>query len=177
MAMGTQSLNLKFSSKHTSYCLQRTAEDMLVPPLWKELGKLKKKFFCYFKRLQAAQCVFSRCKLSIRWWKSARATIVSDLDIGSAHGQPAWCRARSTSLDDGLEDIRWVHGLGGESLPAVFYVLLPNLKLLYIYFLPRRIDISSVFCTPATNCFYITPGRTYHRPLCEHDDPRVGRRP
>ena len=35
--------------------------------------------------------------------------------IDSAHDQPAWCRARPTSIDDGLENIRWVHGLGGES--------------------------------------------------------------
>ena len=41
-----------------------------------------------------------------------------DLDIETAHGQPAWCRARPTSEDDGLEDVRWVYGQGGERLPA-----------------------------------------------------------
>ena len=30
------------------------------------------------------------------------------------------------NADDGLEDIRWIRGLGGERLPAVSYALLPN---------------------------------------------------
>ena len=32
------------------------------------------------------------------------------------------------NVDDGLEDIRWIRGLGGEKLPAASYALLPNLK-------------------------------------------------
>ena len=46
----------------------------------------------------------------------------------STHGQPASCRARPMTVDDGLEDIRWIRGLGGEKLPAASYALLPNLK-------------------------------------------------
>ena len=38
------------------------------------------------------------------------------------------CRARPTSVDDGLEDIPRIHGLEGESLPAALYALLPNLE-------------------------------------------------
>ena len=38
-----------------------------------------------------------------------------DPNIGSAHGQPARCPARPTSIDDGLEDIRWIHDLGVDS--------------------------------------------------------------
>ena len=41
---------------------------------------------------------------------------------------PARWRARSTSVDDGLEKIRWIHDLRGESLPAASYGILPNLK-------------------------------------------------
>ena len=54
-----------------------------------------------------------------------------DLVIDSAHGQSAWCRARPTRVDDGLEDIRWINGPGGESLPAAPYALFPNLKKAY----------------------------------------------
>ena len=32
------------------------------------------------------------------------------------------------NVDDGLENIRWIRGLGGEKLPAASYALLPNLK-------------------------------------------------
>ena len=59
--------------------------------------------------------------------KSAWATI----DLRSRHrpdGQSAWCPARPTNVDDGLEDIRWINGLGGESLPAASWALPPNPK-------------------------------------------------
>ena len=36
------------------------------------------------------------------------------------------CQARPMSADDGLEDIRWIHGQGGERLPAASYALLPK---------------------------------------------------
>ena len=32
------------------------------------------------------------------------------------------------NVDDGLEDIRWIRGRGGEKLPAASYALLPNLR-------------------------------------------------
>ena len=51
-----------------------------------------------------------------------------NLDIDSACGQPAWWRARSTSIDYGLEEIRWIHVLRGKSLPAACYGILPNLR-------------------------------------------------
>ena len=50
-----------------------------------------------------------------------------DLNIDAAHGKTAWCPARPTNKDYGLEDIKWIHGLGGESLPAASYGILPNL--------------------------------------------------
>ena len=63
-----------------------------------------------------------------------------DLNIDSTHGQPARCPARPTNIDDGLEDIRWIHGLGGESLPAASYDILPNLKKKTIFCHSRRIE-------------------------------------
>ena len=50
-----------------------------------------------------------------------------DLDTEWTHGQSASCRARPMNVDSGLEDIRWIRGLGGKRLPAASYALLPNL--------------------------------------------------
>ena len=47
-------------------------------------------------------------------------------NIESTHSQPASCRATPMKVDDGLEDVRWVHGLGGERLLAASYALLSN---------------------------------------------------
>ena len=74
--------------------------------------------------------------------------------IESIHGQPGSCRARPVNVDDGLEDIRWIRGLGGEMLPAASYVLLPNLEK--VCFCHRRgIDrFCRLFSThPWTNVF------------------------
>ena len=52
------------------------------------------------------------------------------------------------NVDDGLEDIRWIRGLGGDRLPAASYALLPNLKK--ALFLPSERDrdfLSPVFYT------------------------------
>ena len=38
------------------------------------------------------------------------------------------------NIDDGLEDIRWIRGLGGEKLPAASYALLLNLKKRPLFF-------------------------------------------
>ena len=47
-----------------------------------------------------------------------------DLDIELTHGQSGSCRARPWNVDDGLEDIRRIRGLGGEKLPAASNALL-----------------------------------------------------
>ena len=65
--------------------------------------------------------------------------------------------ARSVNVDDGLEYIRWVSGLGGEKLPAASYALIPNLKK-KAYFLPSERDreiLSPVFYTAAPKCVCI----------------------
>ena len=64
------------------------------------------------------------------------------------------------NIDDGLEDIRWIRGLGGEKLPAASYGLLPYLKK--AYFLPSERDrqfLSPVFYISAQLCLYQTRGR------------------
>ena len=83
------------------------------------------------------------------------------LNIDAAHGQPTRCPARPTSINDGLEDIRWIHRLGGESLPAVSYGILPNLKK-KLFFAIRDGWRSFVFCFVQTSgqmFFYHTPGQ------------------
>ena len=60
------------------------------------------------------------------------------------------------NVDDGLEDVRWIRGLGGEKLPAASYAPLPNLKK--GYFLPSERDreiLSPVFHTAAPECVCI----------------------
>ena len=108
---------------------KKPAEDTLGPPLW---GKQEKKV-CFSKHylftlLYAAELALSRRKMSPRLSKTAHATIRLHLDIEATNGQPGSCRARPANVDDGLEDIRWMRGLGGEKLPAASYALCPNLK-------------------------------------------------
>ena len=79
-----------------------------------------------------------------------------DLDIEATHGQPGSCPARPVNVDDGLEDIRWIRGLGGEKLPAASNALLSNLKK--GLFLPPERDrefLSPVFYTAAPKCVCI----------------------
>ena len=84
-----------------------------------------------------------------------------DLDKESTHGQPASCRARPVNVDGGLEDIRWISGLGGDKLSPVFYALLPNLKKRSIFCHQRGIKIFfTCFLHSSTRmCFYQTSGR------------------
>ena len=102
------------------YCFQRTAENIPVPPLWGKRGK--KFFFLFFSH--GANCFFlvATCQHADKNQLMRRQTL--DLDIDTAHGQPSWSRARPTSIDDGLEEIKWTHGLGGKSLPAASYGIL-----------------------------------------------------
>ena len=56
---------------------------------------------------------------------------------------PASCRARPMNVDDGIEDIRLIHVLGGERLPLAFYALLPNPTKCLVFCHGRGIEI---FC-------------------------------
>ena len=65
------------------------------------------------------------------------------------------------NVDDGLEDIRWIRGIGGEKLPAASYALLPNLKkgLLFAIGEGSRIFVACFLHSSAQMCLYQTPGR------------------
>ena len=88
-----------------------------------------------------------------------------DLDIEATHDQPGSFRARPANVDDGLEDIRWIRGLGGEKLPAASYDLLPNLKrgLFFAIGEGSRIFVTCFLHSSAQMCSYQTAGR--HPPL------------
>ena len=105
-----------------------------------------------------------------------------DLDVEETHGQPGSCRARPVKVDDGLEDIRCIRGLGGEQLPVASYALLPNLKkgLLFAIGEGSRIFVACFLNSNAQICLYQTPSRRPPRTtgrFCEHCDQRVGRSP
>ena len=83
-----------------------------------------------------------------------------DLDIDSAQGQPARYLARPTNIDDGLEGIRWSHGLGGESLRAASHGILTNQKK-SLFFAIRDGCRIVFFCFVQTSgemFFNLTPG-------------------
>ena len=104
-------------------CFQRTSEKFLVPPLCVCVcvfffsNGCKRHKSCFL--LQIVEHA-ERNQLVRR--------LTPDLNIDLAHGQPARCPAWPTNIDDGPEDIRWIYGLGGESLPAAFDGILTNLK-------------------------------------------------
>ena len=65
------------------------------------------------------------------------------------------------NVDDGLEDIRWIHGLGGEKLPGASYALLPNLKkgLFFVIGEGSRNFVACFLHSSVQMCLYHTPGR------------------
>ena len=70
------------------------------------------------------------------------------------------------NVDGGLDDIRWILGLGGEKLPAVSYALLPNLtKGLYF-----SIGKGSIFFVV---CFLHTSGQMFLYQTPRRRPPRV----
>ena len=85
------------------------------------------------------------------------------------------------NLDDGLEDIRWIRGLGGVKLPAASNALLSNLKKGLFFCHRRGIEIfCRLFSTQQRPNVFVSDAwpapATYHRSFCEHCAQRVGRR-
>ena len=87
------------------------------------------------------------------------------------------------NVDDGLEDIWWIRGLGGEKLPAAPYVRCsPKPEKRPIFFHRRGIEIfGRLFSTQQHLKVLVSDAwqapATYHRSFCEHCDQRVGRSP
>ena len=66
------------------------------------------------------------------------------------------------NVHNGLKDIRWIRGLGGERLPAASYaLLLPNLKkgLVFVIGEKSRFFVVCVLHTSGQMLLYQTPGR------------------
>ena len=124
------------------------------------MGKAERCLFLeyyLFTRLHAAEFVLSRWKILIRWSKTAHATIGLQSRHISAHGQPTSCRARPVNVDDGLEDIRWIRGLGARTCPRGPTLFSPKPEFLF-YFLPSERDrdfLWPVFYTAAPKCVCI----------------------
>ena len=115
-------------------------------------------FFIFSQRLQAAEFVFLVAKYADRNQLMRRSTL--DLNIDLTHIQPAQRPAKPTNIDDGLEDVRWIHCLGGESLPAASYGILPNLKKLLFCHSRRMEKLCLLFCAHRRPIvFYHTPGQ------------------
>ena len=74
---------------------------------------------CFFNLLvhaaaRSAICVFTLKIVNTLIKNNLTRRYIFHLDMGSTHGQPAPCLARPVNVDDGLEDIMWIRGLGGE---------------------------------------------------------------
>ena len=69
------------------------------------------------------------------------------------------------NVDDDLEDIRWIRGLGSEKLPAASNALLPNLKkgLFLAIGEGSRNFVACFLHSSAQMCLYQTPGRRQPR--------------
>ena len=140
-----------------NYSKKKPAEDTLVPSLW----GTREKNVC-FSRIICSRCCTRRNlrfhveKIQHADQKQLTRRQAFDLDIEATHGQPGSCRARPVNVDDGLEDIRWIRGLGGEKLPAASYALLPNLKKDLFFAIGEGSTIlSPVFYTAAPKCVCI----------------------
>ena len=108
---------------------KKPAEDTLVPPLRETQGKYVRfsRFICS-RRCTRRNLRFHVENRQHADQKQLTRRLAFDLDIEATHRQPASCRARPVNVDDGLEDIRWIRGLGGEKLPAASNAFLSNLK-------------------------------------------------
>ena len=90
-------------------------------------------FFHAAVLVRGGTCAFTLKIVNTLIKKQLTRRLAFDLDIEAIHRQPASCRARPVNVDDGLEDIRWIRGLGGEKLPAASNVL-SNLKKRLLFF-------------------------------------------
>ena len=141
---------------------KKAAEDTLVPPLWGTRGKnvcFSRVICSHFCTRRNLRFHVENCQHADRKQLTRRQAF--DLDIETTHGQPGSSRARPVNVDDGLEDIRWIRGLGGEKLPAASYTLLPNLKKCLFFAIREgsRIFVACFLHSSAQMCLYQTPGR------------------
>ena len=97
-------------------------------PLWGKRGKKS----LFFKIICSRYCTRRNLCFNFensQWPKTAQATI--DLWSRPRINPPPtyFVSSKATvNVGDGLENIRWIRGLGGEKLLAASYALLPNLK-------------------------------------------------
>ena len=141
---------------------KKPAEDTLVPPLW----GTREENVCFSRIICSLCCTRRNLRFHVENCQHAdqkqlTRRLAFDLDIEATHRQPASCRARPVNVDDGLEDIRWIRGLGGEKLPAASNALLSNLKkgLFLAIREGSRFFIACFQLSSAQMSLYQTPGR------------------
>ena len=119
------------------------------------MGKTGKNV-CFFRVICSRCCTRRNLRFHVENCQHAYQKQLTDLDTEATHGQPGSCRARPVNVDDGLEDIRWIRGLGGQKLPTASNALLPNLKKgLFFAIGEDREFLSPVFYTAAPKCVCI----------------------
>ena len=145
-----------------NYSKKKPAEDSIVPPL----RGTREKNVCFSRIVCSRWCTRRKLRFLVEncqraYQKHLTLRQAFDVDIGTAHGQPGSCRARPVNVDDGLEDIRWIRGLGGERLPAASYAFLPNLKkgLFLAIGEGSIIFVACLLHSSAQTCLHQTPGR------------------
>ena len=165
-----------------NYSKKKPAEDTLVPPLW----GTREENVCFPRIICSRCCTRRNLRFHVENSQHADQKQLTrrqafDLDIGATHGQPGSCRARPVNVD-GLEDIRWIRGLGGEKLPAASNAPLSNLeKGLFFAIGEGSRFFCHLFSTQQRPNVFVSEARpapaTYHPSFCEHCDQRVGRSP
>ena len=142
-------------------CFQRTAENFLVPLLWEKREKMLDFFFFFpngFRRRKMFFLVAS-CQHAGRNQLVRRSTL--DLNIFSAHRQPARCPVRPTNIDDGLEDIRWIHGLGGDARTHRETTRLPQRMRFEARLLLYRVAVSTDRESLKRDCLQSSEGKMW----------------
>ena len=163
------------------YKNKKTTEDTLVPP-WEKRGGGKSCFFyliCSRDGTRRNLCFHvGTCQHAAS--KTAHAPIdPRSRDRITPRPIRFQCRARPMNVDDGLEDIRWIRGQGGERLPAASCALLPNVKKekkVFFAIGEGSIIVLVCFLHQSPKVLYQAPAM-YHQPWRELCDQRVGRSP
>ena len=147
-----------------NYSKKKPAEDTPIPPLW----GTREKNVCFSRIICSRCCTWWNLRFHVDNFQHADQKQLTrlqafDLDIEATHGQPGSCRARPVNVDDSLEDIRGIRGLGGEKLPAASYALLNLIKgLFFAIGEGSRIFVACFLHSSAQMCLYQTPAGARH---------------
>ena len=149
-----------------NYSKKKPAEDTPIPPLW----GTREKNVCFSRIICSRCCTWWNLRFHVDNFQHADQKQLTrlqafDLDIEATHGQPGSCRARPVNVDDSLEDIGWIRGLEGETLPAASNDLLSNLKKRPIFCQRRGIEPALYTAGPKCVCIRRLAGARHLSPV------------